>query len=162
MDSQGWIDIAMIASFNRVRTLTTDASLVRDTMVISSLVEVSDEGRGDKVRLVNHGWVPFVLPDAPPTSLGGGGTGQSETEEHGRDGERDESTEGSIANTTSSATATTIATNATTPRENLSVAGMSSASPYDGEHEDGKYGESVAQGNAMPSDSQMVLRNPHI
>lgn len=58
MDSRGWIPIALIASFNRVRQLTTDAHLVRDVLILSTVVEVRD----DWVRM--RGWDQFVLPDA--------------------------------------------------------------------------------------------------
>ena len=59
MDSRGWIPIPLIASFNRVRQLTTDAQLVMEVLTLSSLVQV----RGDMVRM--GGWEQYVLPDAP-------------------------------------------------------------------------------------------------
>jgi hypothetical protein len=65
MDSEGWIDIGIIASFNRVQRLTPDINLVRDTMSLSSLLEVS----GDKVRLAHHRWEDFVLPANLPSSI---------------------------------------------------------------------------------------------
>ncbi|KAG8862937.1 hypothetical protein FRB96_000357 [Tulasnella sp. 330] len=64
MDSEGWIDIHVIASFPRVRQLTPDASLVRDVMNLSTYIEVSPEG--DKCRMANGQWEPFVLPGAAP------------------------------------------------------------------------------------------------
>lgn len=63
MDSKGWIPIALIASFNRVRSLTSDIQLVRDVLVLSSLVQVRD----DWVRM--GGWENFVLPDAAPSTV---------------------------------------------------------------------------------------------
>jgi hypothetical protein len=65
MDAEGWIDITIIASFNRVQRLTQDINLVRDTMALSSLLEVS----GDKVRLANRRWEDFVLPANLPNSI---------------------------------------------------------------------------------------------
>ncbi|GAB1522461.1 hypothetical protein RhiTH_005579 [Rhizoctonia solani] len=62
MDSQGWIPISTIASFNRLRKLTTDFNLVRDTMHMSSLVEISPDG--EKARMSHGGWAQFVLPGA--------------------------------------------------------------------------------------------------
>ncbi|KAI0777277.1 hypothetical protein BD413DRAFT_609667 [Trametes elegans] len=58
MDSRGWIPIPLIASFNRVRTLTTDAQLVTDVLTLSSLVEVRD----GYVRM--RQWQQFVFPNA--------------------------------------------------------------------------------------------------
>ena len=58
MDSRGWISITLIASFNRVRILTTDVQLVTDVLTLSSMVEV----RNGHVR--THQWQQFVLPTA--------------------------------------------------------------------------------------------------
>lgn len=63
MDAEGWIDIAMIASFNRIKSLTPYAAIVREVMVLSSLLEVS----GDKVRLAGGEAKRWVLPDAKPS-----------------------------------------------------------------------------------------------
>lgn len=61
MDSRGWIPIPLIASFNRVRTLTTDVQLVKDVLILSNIVEV----KHDWVRMGGNQWEQFVLPDAP-------------------------------------------------------------------------------------------------
>ena len=50
--------MSLIASFNRVRQLTTDVPLVRDVLLLSSIVQV----KGDWVRMKS--WELFVLPDA--------------------------------------------------------------------------------------------------
>ncbi|WVW78500.1 hypothetical protein I302_100455 [Kwoniella bestiolae CBS 10118] len=60
MDSEGWIDISMIASFNRVKSLTPDVSIVKECMVLSSLLEVKEES----VRLAGSDASRWVLPDA--------------------------------------------------------------------------------------------------
>jgi hypothetical protein len=65
MDNRGWVPISVIASFNRVRQLTYDVGLVRDVMGLSILVEV----QGDKVRLRDRQWVPFLLPDAAASDV---------------------------------------------------------------------------------------------
>lgn len=67
MDSKGWIPIDLIASFNRVKQLTTDAQMVKDVLSLSSLVEIRD----DHVRLANRAWKSYVLPNAKPSALGG-------------------------------------------------------------------------------------------
>ncbi|KAF8886588.1 hypothetical protein BD779DRAFT_1673204 [Infundibulicybe gibba] len=61
MDAKGWIPISLIASFNRVRRLTTDINLVREVLTLSTLVQVKD----DWVRM--GGWERYVLPDANPS-----------------------------------------------------------------------------------------------
>ncbi|GLB39278.1 hypothetical protein LshimejAT787_0604400 [Lyophyllum shimeji] len=63
MDSRGWVPISLIASFNRVRQLTMDTQLVRDVLLLSSVVQVKDEW----VRMVS--WQQFVLPDAAPSTI---------------------------------------------------------------------------------------------
>lgn len=67
MDSQGWISISLIASFNRVKQLTLDVQLVRDALSKSSLVELRDHD----VRV--HNWKQYLVPydtrsgeNAPP------------------------------------------------------------------------------------------------
>ncbi|KDQ60248.1 hypothetical protein JAAARDRAFT_56179 [Jaapia argillacea MUCL 33604] len=61
MDSQGWISITLIASFNRIKQLTMDLRLVREVLSLSKLVEVQDEW----VRMSGGQWRQFVLPGAP-------------------------------------------------------------------------------------------------
>ncbi|EJD54779.1 hypothetical protein AURDEDRAFT_110265 [Auricularia subglabra TFB-10046 SS5] len=64
MDSRGWIPIALVATFNRVRALTASPALVREVMGVSALLEV----RGDRVRLRDAQWKPYVTPDAVPSA----------------------------------------------------------------------------------------------
>lgn len=64
MDSQGWIPISLIASFNRVKRLMMDVQLVRDVLVLSEQVQVRDNW----VRM--NAWEQFVLPDAPRSTVG--------------------------------------------------------------------------------------------
>jgi la-related protein 1 len=63
MDSRGWIPIPLISSFNRVRLLTVDPSLVREVLVLSTVVEVKD----DWVRM--SGWEQFVLPNSAKSEV---------------------------------------------------------------------------------------------
>lgn len=63
MDARGWIPIQVIASFNRVRTLTPDVQLVTDVLALSSMVEV----RNVHVRTLQ--WQQFVLPTAAPSQV---------------------------------------------------------------------------------------------
>ncbi|KAH8116135.1 winged helix DNA-binding domain-containing protein [Phellopilus nigrolimitatus] len=74
MDSRGWIPIHLIASFNRVRQLTTDVQMVKDILSLSSLIEVRDE----HVRLSNELWVSFVLPGAADSTVERDGTGSTQ------------------------------------------------------------------------------------
>ncbi|CAE6345467.1 unnamed protein product [Rhizoctonia solani] len=71
MDAQGWILILTISSFNRLRKLTTDLALVRETIQLSSIVELSSDG--EKARMAHGAWAQFVLPGAAegePSALG--------------------------------------------------------------------------------------------
>ena len=65
MDSEGWIDIPMISSFNRIRNLTTDVALVKEVMQLSTLLEV----REDKVRLAFGESKRWVLPEAAQSTV---------------------------------------------------------------------------------------------
>ena len=58
MDSRGWVPISLIASFNRVRQFGASLQVVKEVLLLSSMVEVKDEG----VRMI--GWERFVLPNA--------------------------------------------------------------------------------------------------
>lgn len=73
MDSEGWIDLAMIASFNRIKSLTPDVSIVREVMEMSTLLEVKE----DMVRLAGDEALRWVLPDAPPCKFSGGSPGRN-------------------------------------------------------------------------------------
>lgn len=75
MDSQGWVPIPLIASFNRVKRMTTDVNLVRDALTLSSLVEV----HGDHVRLGNGQWRQWILPQAVPSTVENGNNQQNHT-----------------------------------------------------------------------------------
>ena len=70
MDTRGWIPIPLIASFNRVRQLTTDVQLVREVLTLSSVVQVC----GGMVRM--DGWESFVLPGALVSEVEGEGEGR--------------------------------------------------------------------------------------
>ncbi|RDX54678.1 hypothetical protein OH76DRAFT_988632 [Lentinus brumalis] len=65
MDSRGWIPISLIASFNRVRALTTEIQLVVEVLMLSSLVEV--EVKSAHVRM--RQWQQYVLPTAPASTV---------------------------------------------------------------------------------------------
>ena len=41
MDDEGWIPLALVVTFNRVRMLTTDMMLIVDALRDSKVVEVS-------------------------------------------------------------------------------------------------------------------------
>lgn len=63
MDSEGWISIAMIASFNRIKSLTPEVSMVKEMMELSSILEVHE----DHVRLRGSGVKKWILPTAKPS-----------------------------------------------------------------------------------------------
>jgi len=75
MDSEGWVSIQTIASFNRVRALTGGATLeyattlVKDVLLLSTLVEVDTER--DRVRLTEGKWSNFLLPENEDHGING-------------------------------------------------------------------------------------------
>ncbi|CAO3595758.1 unnamed protein product [Absidia cylindrospora] len=60
MDSEGYVDLSLLANFNRVKGLTTDLGLIKETLKDSQLLQV----KGEKIRK-HEGWENWVLP--PPT-----------------------------------------------------------------------------------------------
>jgi hypothetical protein len=74
MDPQGWISIPLLASFNRVRHLTTDIQLVHEVITLSSTLEVN----GDWVRMGRQMWKQFLLPATTIASENEQFAGQSE------------------------------------------------------------------------------------
>jgi la-related protein 1 len=58
MNEQGYVDISLLANFNRVKNLTTDMDLIKEALAQSELLEVSD----DKVRK-REGWNFWLLAD---------------------------------------------------------------------------------------------------
>jgi hypothetical protein len=64
MDAEGWVAISMLASFNRVKALSTDEDLIGKALHRSTELEVSGEHvrrRGD--------WFRWVLPTAKPSQV---------------------------------------------------------------------------------------------
>ncbi len=86
MNSQGWIPIVTIASFNRIKGLTGGAgpeyaaSLLKDVVQLSSLVEVNSES--DEVRLKDGRWIDFLLPEPNIRHVGREGSSGGETGGH--------------------------------------------------------------------------------
>lgn len=62
MDQEGWIEIALIAAFKRLASLTSDINLVREMMRLSCMTEL----RENKVRTVD--WQNWILPMSKPVS----------------------------------------------------------------------------------------------
>ncbi|CAG8657058.1 2182_t:CDS:10 [Cetraspora pellucida] len=56
-NAKGYVPIALLAGFNRVKALTMDMELVREALLNSYIVEVND----DKVRK-REGWESWLLP----------------------------------------------------------------------------------------------------
>jgi la-related protein 1 len=85
MDAKGWISIATLSNFNRVKQLTHDYQFVKHVLTLSNFVMV----REDWVRM--HGWEGFVLPNAPASTVE-----LSEASGNELSSERVEGAEGSI------------------------------------------------------------------
>ncbi|KAK7351769.1 hypothetical protein VNO77_11456 [Canavalia gladiata] len=71
MDEQGWVPITLIASFPRVRSLTSNIKLILDSLRTSTVVEV----QGDKLRRCNEWtkWLPSAQLRANSGSMSPGG-----------------------------------------------------------------------------------------
>lgn len=57
MDEEGWIPISQLTQFNRLKTLTTDAKLIAETVESSKVVECKDE----KLRK-REDWKVWLIP----------------------------------------------------------------------------------------------------
>ncbi|CAJ0832774.1 172_t:CDS:10 [Entrophospora sp. SA101] len=57
MDSEGYVDISLLAGFNRVKALTLEEEIIREALLNSHIVEV----KGDKVRKRDE-WGFWLLP----------------------------------------------------------------------------------------------------
>ncbi|KAE9620963.1 hypothetical protein Lal_00019930 [Lupinus albus] len=70
MDEQGWVPVALIAGFPRVRSLTNNIQVILDSMRASAVVEV----QGDKLRRHNEWktWLPSAKLQADSGSISPG------------------------------------------------------------------------------------------
>ncbi|KAI8339680.1 hypothetical protein BC941DRAFT_393993 [Chlamydoabsidia padenii] len=66
MDNMGYIDLAVLANFNRVKGLSTDLALIRNALAPSQVVEVTPE---NKIRK-REGWEMWVLPPRSDQTTG--------------------------------------------------------------------------------------------
>ncbi|KAI3813636.1 hypothetical protein L1987_18365 [Smallanthus sonchifolius] len=64
MDEQGWVPVNLIASFNKVSSLTDNLQLILDVMRQSTVVEV----QGEKMRRRND-WMRWLMPPAVQVPL---------------------------------------------------------------------------------------------
>ncbi|KAK3842664.1 MAG: hypothetical protein J3R72DRAFT_129950 [Linnemannia gamsii] len=56
MDAQGFVPLSLVANFNRVRTLTTDHALIKDTIKDSNVIELN----GDNIRKKGD-WATWIF-----------------------------------------------------------------------------------------------------
>ncbi|KAI8366720.1 uncharacterized protein BYT42DRAFT_595855 [Radiomyces spectabilis] len=71
MDSQGYVNLDLLANFNRVKGLTTDMDLIREALKQSELLDLTSE---DKLRR-KEGWETWVLPTTNTTNTTNATTG---------------------------------------------------------------------------------------
>jgi len=57
MDAAGWVEMATIAAFNRVRMLTPDLSIISQSLETSSVIEISPDGLFLRAREGHEKWV---------------------------------------------------------------------------------------------------------
>lgn len=63
MDDEGFVNLTILANFNRLRSITIDYALIRDVCFGSSVIELrAAPGAYDKVRRA-EGWAQWVLPE---------------------------------------------------------------------------------------------------
>jgi hypothetical protein len=66
MDSHGWVPLALVSSFKRLCALTGGSMpLLRDAVRHSEVLETN----GDRIRLRDGAWEPWVLRDAVQSSV---------------------------------------------------------------------------------------------
>ena len=73
MDAHGWVELAVIAAFNRVRMLTPDLTIIYSALSSSPVVELSDDGMFLRARDGYEQWVldesqrdPNIKSPEPP------------------------------------------------------------------------------------------------
>ncbi|GJJ75070.1 la-related protein 1 [Entomortierella parvispora] len=57
MDSEGWVPLSLVANFNRVKNLTTDHALIKETLKSSKVIEL----QGDRIRKRGD-WASWIFP----------------------------------------------------------------------------------------------------
>ena len=62
MNENGWAPISLLASFPRLRAMTTDISVLREACVSSSILEL--DAHGHYLRLKDD-WQRWILPFSP-------------------------------------------------------------------------------------------------
>ncbi|KAL0087420.1 hypothetical protein J3Q64DRAFT_1638750, partial [Phycomyces blakesleeanus] len=65
MDAQGYVDLYLLANFQRVKGLTTDIDLIREALADSKILEV----KKDKLRK-KEGWETWILPPVATVTTG--------------------------------------------------------------------------------------------
>jgi hypothetical protein len=74
MDTEGWIEVHLIAGFNRVRMLTPDPAVIVDALLGSATVEISPDGSRMRAREGPLQWVlAGAAPAAKPAAAAKGG-----------------------------------------------------------------------------------------
>lgn len=85
MDGQGWVDIAMVAGFKRVRGITGDVEMVKDALLWSAVLDVDVERMRVRRRF---GWELYTLN--PPAMNGANEDGSEKIEKEDGKGKRKE------------------------------------------------------------------------
>uniref|UniRef100_A0A6U9QN93 HTH La-type RNA-binding domain-containing protein n=2 Tax=Picocystis salinarum TaxID=88271 RepID=A0A6U9QN93_9CHLO len=67
MDSNGWIPVSVIASFNRVMMLSSDTELIAEALQDSSIIELSP---GSDMLRKRGDWSSWILPTAVASTMG--------------------------------------------------------------------------------------------
>ncbi|QSL66231.1 hypothetical protein MERGE_000606 [Pneumocystis wakefieldiae] len=62
MDSQGWVNLLILANFNRIRSFALEYNFIRDVTTYSRTVDVNFSDGYDRVRK-KEGWEIWILPE---------------------------------------------------------------------------------------------------
>lgn len=62
MNEEGWVPIAEIAGFPRVRNMTTDMTIILEAVTASTVIEIHSDSTHIRLR---EGWQPWPLPNSP-------------------------------------------------------------------------------------------------
>ncbi|GAA6061373.1 hypothetical protein JCM10212_005827 [Sporobolomyces blumeae] len=87
MDANGWVLISIIASFNRIKNLTSDIAIVVECLRMTPLLEVSPKGQHVRLR---QAWPEWVLPNAVPNKDVEKEFEEAENEKKEKDAKKDE------------------------------------------------------------------------
>lgn len=80
MDSEGWIDMATVLTFKRIKSLTTSLDLLRDTIALSPLIDLDHDRYLFRTKT---DWQRWLMPGAKTHEAAGGKSQEHSASEDG-------------------------------------------------------------------------------